>query len=169
MIKQLIPEGYCLKCQGCCRFREEFSAWLPCLLEEEVQDLLGRQDIPAASLSADKRIHPIPGPDNNGFLCPFLGLAENKCGIYRLRPFECQLYPFLLNLRRNKVFLTVDLNCPYAREHLHSPGFIEYTAWLVSFLNTPQQLKVLRDNPQLLQAYEEVAEIIELKALDENK
>src|SRR3989338_7615176 len=162
MIKQLIPAGYCLKCQGCCRFSEECSVWAPCLLDEEIQALLDR-DIPVASISAGKRLHPAPAGSGGSFLCPFLDCQGNLCRIYDLRPFECQFYPFLLNLRHEKVLLTVDLNCPYARRHLNSPEFQGYTLWLTSFLNAPQQRKILRDNPQLLQAYEEVAELIALK------
>ncbi|MFA4889070.1 MAG: YkgJ family cysteine cluster protein [Candidatus Omnitrophota bacterium] len=163
MIKQLIPKDYCLKCKGCCRFKEEISVWAPCLLEEEIQDLLDRK-IPPASISLKRRIHPVQVPGQEGFLCPFLNTEDNHCKIYAFRPFECQLYPFLLNLRDKKIILTVDLNCPYVQEAAKTPAFKDYTAYLAEFLNSPPQMKLLKSNPQLLQAYEEVAEIIELNS-----
>ncbi len=166
MIRQLIPQEVCLKCRGCCRFKQMDSAWSPCLLDEEIQDLLD-QKIPPAFISADKKLLPIPEPQGVGFICPFLEAKDNKCKIYELRPFECQLYPFLIHLRGKKVILTLDLNCPYVREHLKSVGFKIYTDYLINFLNSPAQTKILKDNPQIIQAYEEVMDIIELDLADE--
>ena len=134
MITQFVPEEFCLKCQGCCRFRKEDSAWSPCLLDEEVQDLLDRK-IPPAAISSCRRLVAIPNPQGEGFICPFLGLEDNKCQIYSFRPFECQFYPFLLNVRGKKVLLTVDINCPYVSERLNTPEFHKYTDYLSDYLN----------------------------------
>ncbi|MFH0858568.1 MAG: YkgJ family cysteine cluster protein [Candidatus Omnitrophota bacterium] len=169
MIRQFVPESACLKCAGCCRFKEADSVWLPCLLNEEAQELADREGIPAVSISIDKKIQPKPNPGGEGFVCAFLGCKDNKCGVYRFRPFECQLYPFLINLRNKRVLLTVDLNCPYIKDHLNSKELNEYIDYLVSFLNSSAQIKILKNNPQLLQAYEEVSEIVELKISDEIK
>jgi Fe-S-cluster containining protein len=167
MIKQIIPQEFCLKCRGCCRFKALNSAWSPCLLEEEVQDMLDK-DIPAASISANRKLIPVSDPAAaEGFICPFLDAQENKCKIYGFRPFECQLYPFLIDLRGKKVILTLDLNCPYVSEHLKDDEFRKYIDSLASFLNSPAQLKVLKDNPQIIQAYEEVLDIMELELPDE--
>jgi len=163
MMKQVIPQDVCLKCQGCCRFGEQDSAWVPCLLDEEIQSLLDKQGLPPALLSAGKKIQPVGSPAGEGFICAFFDPQANKCKIYDCRPFECQLYPFLINLRVNKVLLTVDLNCPYVKEHLNTKEFQEYSAYLAAFLNQPSQLKLLKGNPQVIQAYEEVLDIIELK------
>ena len=172
MIKQFIPQGFCLKCQGCCRFREANSVWAPCLLDEEAQGLLDK-DIAAALISIDKRIVPIPNPGQDGFtppiragagfICPFLSPADNKCKIYGSRPLECQLYPFLINLRGKRVLLTVDLNCPYVKENIKTEGFKKYTEYLTTFLNAPAQVRILKDNPQIIKAYEEALDILELK------
>jgi Fe-S-cluster containining protein len=162
MIKQLIPQGVCLKCQGCCRYSQADSVWTPCLLEEEVQDLLDRKDLPPASISINKKILAVPNQSQDGFICAFLNSPDNKCRIYESRPLECQLYPFLISVRANKVYLTVDLNCPYVKENLKSEKFKEYTEYLTAFLNTPAQLRILKDNPQIIQAYEEVLDILEL-------
>jgi uncharacterized protein len=168
-MKQLIPQGYCLKCQGCCRFRESSSVWLPCLLDEEIQGLLDRKDIPAATISMDKKIQPVQFPGGEGFVCAFLSPEENKCKIFETRPFECQLYPFLINLRDKKVILTVDLNCSYVKDNINTKEFKEYADYLADFMNLRPQLKLLRDNPQIIQAYEEVLDIIELNINDEIK
>ncbi len=166
MIKQIVPQEVCLKCRGCCRFKKIYSAWSPCLLDEEIQDLLDKE-IPSAFISAEKKLLPVPNPQGEGFICPFLDAKDNKCKIYGFRPFECQLYPFLINLRSGKVILTLDLNCPYVQEHLKDNEFKKYTGHLVTFLNSPAQRKTLKDNPRVLQAYEEVLDIIALEPPDE--
>lgn len=168
-LKQFVPQEVCLKCQGCCRFKEQDSVWSPCLLDEEILELVDKEGIPPASISSNKRIVPVPCEGIEGFICAFLDAKENKCKMYTMRPFECQLYPFLLNLRDKKIILTVDLNCPYIQEHINTKEFKEYAEYLTAFLNSPKQIKMLKDNPHLLQAYEEVAEIIELNINNEIK
>jgi len=162
VIKQFVPQEFCLKCQGCCRFKEANSVWSPCLLDEEIQELLDKPGIPAASISVDRRIQPIANPGGADFICPFLEIQENKCQIYDLRPFECQLYPFLINLRNDKVLLTVDLNCPYVYEKINSQEAKDYIVYLTGYLNSKPLRLMLKDNPQIIQAYEEVREIAEL-------
>lgn len=168
MIKQFIPSEVCLRCNGCCRFAQQDSVWSPCLLDEEIQDLLDR-NIPSAFISSQRQILSVPNPSENNFVCPFLDVKENKCKIYEFRPFECQLYPFLINLRGKKVILTVDLNCPYIKQNLKSKEFKEYTEYLIAFLNSPAQIKILKSNPQIIQAYEEISKIVELNLLDESR
>lgn len=169
MIKQFVPQEACLKCRGCCRFKEYNSVWSPCLLDEEIQELLDKEGIPAASISIDRRLQPIANPDGTDFICPFLNSLDNKCKIYFTRPFECQLYPFLINLRKKKVLLTVDLNCPYACEKINSQEFKDYILYLSNFLNAPEQIEMFKDNPQLIQAYEEVREVAQLNLPHETK
>jgi Fe-S-cluster containining protein len=169
MIKQFVPQEFCLKCRGCCRFKEADSVWSPCLLDEEIQGLLDKPGIPVASISIGRRIQPIPNPEGEDFICPFLGIADNRCKIYATRPFECQLYPFLINLRKGKVLLTVDLNCPYVYEQINRPAAKEYIAYLTDYLNSKPLKSLLKDNPQIIQAYEEVREVAELSLPDEIK
>ena len=125
-------------------------------MDEELQELLDKPGIPAASISIDRRIQPIANPQGADFICPFLETRDNKCKIYSTRPFECQLYPFLINLRKDKVLLTVDLNCPYVYEKINSQEAKEYIVYLTGYLNSTPLLSMLKDNPQIIQAYEEV-------------
>ena len=161
-VKQFIPQEVCLKCQGCCRFKDLDSVWSPCLLDEEIQDFLDRK-IPPAAISSERSLLPIPNPQGQGYICPFLNIQDNKCSIYNFRPFECQLYPFLINLRSGKVLLTVDLNCPYISENFKSKELKKHTEDLIAFLNSPRQIELLKDNPWIIRAYEEVLDLIELK------
>ena len=162
MIKQFVPSEVCLKCKGCCRFNDMNSVWAPCLLDEDIQNLLDR-DIPSAVISIDKRLLSIPVEGAATYLCPFLGSDGNKCKVYDIRPFECQLYPFLLSVRNKKINLTIDLNCPYASEMVNKKEFKDYMEYLTAYLNSPAQVELLKENPHILQAYEDVLDIVELK------
>lgn len=162
MIKQFVPSEFCIKCKGCCRFKEAGSVWSPCLLDEEIQTILDKKGIPVASISIDRHIQPVACPGCSELVCPYLAVSENKCQIYEMRPFECQLYPFLLNLRKGKVLLTVDLNCPYVYEKINNQEAKEYIIYLTGLLNSPKMLKLFKDNPQIIQAYEEVREVAEI-------
>lgn len=138
-------------------------------MDEEIQELIDKPLIPQASISIDRRLQPIANPAGLGFICPLLSCADNKCKIYNTRPFECQLYPFLLNLRQGKVLLTVDLNCPYVYEKINSRPAKEYIVYLTEYLNSAPVLSLLVDNPQIIQAYEEVSEVAEINLPHEIK
>jgi Fe-S-cluster containining protein len=169
MIKQFVPQEFCLQCRLCCRFKEANSVWSPCLLDEEIQTLLDKPTVPVASISLDRRIQPIANPQGVGFICPFLETLDNKCKIYSTRPFECQLYPFLINVRKDKVLLTVDLNCPYVYAKINSQEAKDYIVYLTHYLNSGPLRSLLKDNPQIIQAYEEVREVAELNLPHETK
>jgi hypothetical protein len=62
--------------------------------------------------------------------------------------------------------LTVDPNCPYVKENLSTKEFKAHLEYLNNFLNSPRKLKILKNNPQIIQAYEDVLDIMELKITD---
>jgi len=173
MIQQFVPSDFCLdKCRCCCRFSQQESIWSPCLLNDEIQVFL-KNNIPPSIASQDKKMRLIPFPKQNNlnsaghmatiFVCPFLNTQDGKCKIYAFRPFECQLYPFLINCRNKKKFLAVDLGCPFVKENLDKKEFKEYMSYLAEFLNNPGQLDILKDNPQIIQVYEDALDLVELK------
>lgn len=167
MIKQFIPDEYCLKCRGCCRFAEEDSVWSPCLLDEDMKEL-SENNLAPSIISSHKKVrlvlfHGIGKYKENNFACSLLGQEDNRCKIYSFRPFECQLYPFLLNKKGKKVFLAADLNCPYARENLETPLLKKYTRYLNKLLSRPRRLSSLKNNPQIIQEYPEALNLGQLK------
>ena len=161
MIKQFIPQEYCLKCRVCCRFSEEGSIWSPILLDGEMDKLLEHR-IPPSFFSYDKRIRLQSQPRQDNFTCSFFDSGDNKCKIYDLRPFECQLYPFLLNRDSNAIFLALDLRCPFIQQNLQPAVFQEYAKDIVDFLNSPEGQALLKNNPQLIQEYPGVLNVAEL-------
>ncbi|MFA5090300.1 MAG: YkgJ family cysteine cluster protein [Candidatus Omnitrophota bacterium] len=159
MIKQFTCEAFCLECRGCCRFSQEDSVWLPYLLKEEEGALLKAKGVGSISY---QKIYPVRSKNEDGFLCPFLGVSRNKCGIYLQRPFECQLYPFLLNSSQGRVYLAQDPHCPYLKEKEGSNELKEYIDCLIAFINSPAQLKIIQNNLKIIHEYPGVENIAKL-------
>jgi hypothetical protein len=59
----------------------------------------------------------------------------------------------------------VHLNCPFIKESLDSEDFKEYVTYLVELCFSPGQREILKNNPQVIQPYEETQDIRELKGL----
>lgn len=161
MIEQVIPQDYCLGCKGCCRFSQQDSVWLPVLLREEIEELLEKNFSPSL-IAQDKKIHSLPYPEQNNFICSFFKAQDNKCKIYAFRPFQCQLYPFLINRKGDSVFLAIDLKCPFVQENLKNQKFKRYSQDLTELLKSPNKRETLKNNPQIIQAYEGALNLAEL-------
>lgn len=161
MIKQFVPQKTCLKCQGCCRFAQAESVWTPYLLDEEVNALAGDGLLPSM-ISSDKSIRAVASKEQGIFFCPFLNANKNKCQIYSRRPLECRIYPFIINRKDKKIFLAVDLHCPFSKDALGSTPFKEYVRYLTGLLNRKYYRNILKKNPRIIQEYETVTDLKEL-------
>lgn len=161
MIRQFVDSGFCLKCKGCCRFAEAYSVWPPALLDSEIAGLL-RNNIPPAAISDKKQIRLIPNMKEGCFVCSLLDLESNKCRIYSLRPLECQIYPFLLNRKGNQVFLSVDFNCPFAKEKEASSELKEYAKYLIDILKNQDYKELFKKNPQVIKSYPDAFDLGEI-------
>lgn len=149
---QIIPDGYCLKCKGCCRFSRERSEWGVHLTLDE-QRALGIEDT----------VIPSPkDPASGTCFCVLFDARQEQCTVYYKRPLECRLYPFLINRRGSTVFLAIDLNCPYAREHYETREMRDYIASLVVECDTPDFIRRLKESPWLIQSYDGVLNIAPL-------
>ncbi|MGE5307997.1 MAG: YkgJ family cysteine cluster protein [Deltaproteobacteria bacterium] len=150
-MEQIIPDGYCLGCRGCCRFSHSEGPWLPQLLNGEKK----RHAEGVRVVACDEK-------QGCAFRCVHLDTGANTCAIYRTRPFECRLYPFVLNRRDGKFFLSVDPNCRYIEEHSGGKDFKAYADRVRRFLAAPEVIEELRCNRDMFQSYTDVRDIAEL-------
>ncbi|MFH0826875.1 MAG: YkgJ family cysteine cluster protein [Candidatus Omnitrophota bacterium] len=162
MIKQIIPSEFCLSCRGCCRFAQPETSWSPVLLDSEIRQLL-EDNYPPSLISKTKRIRPVPDTQSDRFLCAFLSPDDFACKIYSSRPLDCRLYPFMINRKGNKVFLACDLRCLFVEKNLGAGEFKEYIQCVFDFLNSPPTLNLLKNNPQMIQEYEGLLDLQEIK------
>ena len=95
--------------------------------------------------------------------CTFFDQKTNQCQIYHDRPFECQLYPFLLRRRGKAIYLSVHKNCPHIQEKINSPEFDQYVSRLKEFLDTKETRSFFVYNQTLANDYagyeEEIADL----------
>jgi Fe-S-cluster containining protein len=129
-MKQFVPSEICLKCNGCCRYKEEGSAWRPKLGAGEQADLA---DLITAGDVLDAQNYIKTAQVCGGHYCKFLNQGDNTCGIYAKRPFECSLYPFILSQTPDGVKLYVHLSCPYVQDHMAHEEYDAYVAYLKGF------------------------------------
>ena len=142
-----------MKCDGCCRFKESTRSWLPMVAPaEKDQGRLADEIFSKDSLDRTGRIKSVPC-HSGGYQCSFFQPEGNTCGIYRQRPFECQLYPFVLAKDNNKTVVNVHLNCPFVQETFNTPAFEQYVQYLKGFFAQEEIQKFLRNNPFLVGDY----------------
>lgn len=131
-----IPDGICLECRQCCRFLTVDDDWRPRTLAAERQD-------------AD--IAPVCGGDgyvlttSNGQVhnCKFLIEENNHCVVYRKRPFECSLYPFVLRRQEGRTFVAAHLGCPYMQETFGTDVYNAYVGKLRDVFTARETIDLL--------------------------
>ncbi len=161
-LKQLVPEEICLKCDTCCHFSENGSIWGPQFSESEAKYLVENDVLPPAlfrghhkndtgfkekdSLEVNLIEH------ESCFICPCLDSSNHKCKIYKHRPFDCRLYPFLLTKKDNKLYLARDKKCPYF-DSADRAVVEEFTDYLNKELSRKGAIDFLIQNKELFSEY----------------
>ena len=161
-MKQFVPQEVCLSCDGCCRFKEENSPWRPKVTAAELQGPIqqGLAERILAHSTAQGHIKTVSCGGQH--ICSFLNPQNNTCGIYPGRPFECQLYPFVLVRGKDEtVGVCVHLNCPYIQESRSTKEFEEYVRYLREFFNRRDVRDFLHNNPSLGGDYAQYAKELE--------
>jgi len=138
-IKQYVSRRFCLGCLGCCRYNSNSSIWAPALLDEE-KKVLGLEKLE-------------PVVYRQAYICCFLNPETNLCKIYKRRPWECRLYPFLLNSYNNKIYLSLDLNCPDIKDKTNTKGFKSYVNYLIQYFRKPSVVNILNRNRLVFHSY----------------
>lgn len=159
-LKNLIPENVCLACEGCCRYAERHSVWQPLFLFEEIVELTEKNVLPTCLFTHAHGRASVRGParidllaTTQGFICPCFDMKDNRCKIYAHRPFDCQLYPFVLLKRHPKAYLGVDEKCPYIQKHLTATAAKDYIEYLLDIFSTREFCELLKNNPDIIQDY----------------
>ena len=164
-LPQFVPSSVCLACDGCCRFKDEHSAWRPKVSSEEILENVSQEKglaeiiFSKESVASDGHLKTrnAHGPCH----CTFFNLEKNTCGIYSQRPFECQLYPFLLIKKDAGMVIGVHLNCPYVQEKRHTEIFDNYVSVLKQYFKESQGADFIRRNLSLAGDYSAYQEEIE--------
>ena len=150
-----VPEQTCLSCQGCCRFNAVNSQWRPKISEEEIEDIhqtmeSGRNIYFSATVDQEHFLKTSEIPKSHQSMatcqCTFFDIENNKCKIYKQRPFDCRLYPFLLVEKNGAYFVGVHLNCPFIEKTRYQPVFKDHVEKLKQFFAQPDVLEYFKRN-----------------------
>lgn len=168
-MKQFVPSEVCLGCDGCCRFKEEDSAWRPRITDSEKKQISTKPGL------ADKIFSKVKVGDDHQLttvlchglhICTFFNPEHNTCGIYHARPFDCQLYPFVMTRNEGRAVVSVHLLCPHIQEKKDSEEFVQYAQYLRGFFARPDVITFLQKNPFMIGDYspyrDELEELFEL-------
>ena len=154
-LNQFVPSEVCLQCDGCCRFKEENSAWQPKMAKEEIAQL---RKTGLADLILSKEIFSQEGSIktiscHGEHLCSFFNPQDHTCRIYSSRPFECRLYPFVLTRKNKQTVISVHRLCPFVQQKRSTRDFDDYVAYLKNFFQEKEILAFLKRNPDLAGDY----------------
>jgi Fe-S-cluster containining protein len=131
-LRQLIQKKFCLACKGCCRFKERQSLWRPKVYASE-ERLLKHKHFDKTFLDHQGRVATRACGDDH--VCLFLDLLTNECQVYKARPFECELYPFLFIKKQEGIFLAAHLACPFIQQVQSSEQLEKYGSYLKKFFD----------------------------------
>jgi Fe-S-cluster containining protein len=156
-----VPEKTCLACQGCCRFNATNSQWRPKISEEEIdavhQESAFGKKIFRGTVDHEHFLQtfdiPKVQPYSAQCQCTFFDIENNRCKIYKQRPFDCRLYPFLLVKKDNAYFVGVHLNCPYIEKTRHEVPFTEQVEKVKKFFEQQHVLEYFKRNKLLAGEY----------------
>lgn len=158
-VPQFVPQDVCLACEGCCRFDRADSGWRPKLGESE-REFLTEMIFSGGHVD---RHHMLKARVTGGVChCTCFDAQAKVCGIYRYRPFECRLYPFLLMKQGAEVCVGVHLACPHIQNHLDSEAYRHFQQTLKTYFHDPETLAFLKDNPALIRDYSDYAREIDV-------
>ncbi|MDP3143463.1 MAG: YkgJ family cysteine cluster protein [Candidatus Omnitrophota bacterium] len=179
-LKQLIPSSTCLHCQICCRFPEKNTVWQPRL--SRIETVAFKNEAPRAKargflernterprlqgavlwprmykrwLAARIKKGAIELKRIGGlFCCSFFNAKGNSCQIYKIRPFDCRLYPFVLIDLQDKIILAAHQLCPFVAQSIQTKKFQSHASYLKKFFAKKGIQDFLKANPSLIQDYQ---------------
>ncbi|MFH1361007.1 MAG: YkgJ family cysteine cluster protein [Candidatus Omnitrophota bacterium] len=155
-LKQFVPSEICLRCDGCCRFRDEKSVWRPKMSKEEIPASSDQENKDSSArfiMDDDGYVKTVPNKDTR--VCQFFAPKTNTCHIYEKRPLECRLYPFMLISDQKHMVMAVHTRCPFIQEKEKTQELQAYVDDLKEFCLRKETIEFLERNPSLAGDYQE--------------
>ena len=116
--------------------------------------------------TAGSQVDLVKNPMDEGYLCPAFDVQSGRCGIYDVRPLDCQLYPLALmwDASGREVLLGWDSKCPFMRDAVPSHAIREYAGNVVAMSLTDETIvEEIVAHPRLIGRFQD--DVIVLKAL----
>lgn len=165
VLPQLVPESACCRCDVCCRFPEADSFLRPYFTGLEISDAVAH-GVPASFFpdQSGSQVDLVKNSIGEGYLCPAFDPKLGRCGIYDVRPLDCQLYPLALmwDATSREVLLGWDSKCPFMRDAPAS-AIREYADRVATSLADEAIVETIVAHPRLIGPFQE--DVVVLKAL----
>lgn len=151
-------------CRHCCKFRKERLYFAPKITDNEIDRIKSNglykpvffpfknsKKVFQISLTKSKKLKDI-------FVCPYLDENTHKCNIYRIRPFDCNFWPFIFMYDKSgKKVLIAHFN----KEKCQATDLmskIKYKDYLDKnldkWINEKNIIELVKEYPELIWDYE---------------
>lgn len=155
-LKQFVPAEYCFQCQGCCVFDSTETPWRPFMAQEErLRSVFKNPEKGLDNTHVNPQGYINTVCEEGKGRCQVFDRQKFLCESYHVRPFECQIYPFMVVEKEGRPFLAAHLGCPYVHEHWRDEGFNEYVSYLIERMQKPAVKNFLFRNQGIVRPYEE--------------
>jgi len=164
-LRQLVPSSVCLKCDVCCRYPQRITPYTPYFFSEEAKKAMAEGgEFSAIGKVIDTK--PFPLFHRDCYICQFFDPQNNACKIYTLRPFDCQLYPFMVTYDKDfkSIILVLDTKCPYLLNKLKTKETRSYIDYLVSIFEDQNMVEEINTNKNFISEFQE--EFVVLRKLE---
>ena len=170
---QIISSKDCKGCNDkCCRFAPHLLRFSPIFTEEEFNKVVKKSFSRGLFKKVSKDIYQLRlrKKEEGHYICPFL-TEDDKCSIQKIKPYECEIWPFILmrgkGKNRNKVYLMIDeANECHAIEKASKEKIKKYIKYLKKYLESGRTIKLFRKYPKVISDYDcDLTGICYLKSL----
>ncbi|HXV67985.1 MAG TPA: phosphatidylglycerol lysyltransferase domain-containing protein [Nitrospira sp.] len=164
-LPQFVPSSVCFHCDVCCRFPDVESFLRPYFTNREIAAATAH-GVAASSFpdASGSQITLALNPAGEGYLCPAFDPATSRCGIYEVRPLDCQLYPLALmwNADHTEVLLGWDTKCPFMREAVPE-AIMAHAERVAILLATGAMIDTIVAHPRVIGRFQD--DVVVLKVL----
>ena len=157
---KVITSSDCFACRGCCTFDAKYPDYAPLFTTEQrdrVQTEFATEAIVFLPVGRMWRIGLREMPGTGRCVCPLLDVQSGSCRVYSYGIFDCDTWPYQVQVRGGRRLLTLTSECPVVGEE-RMAAMVARGAELV-----PQMLEGVTQYPErLMPDYEGVQVLADL-------
>lgn len=159
-LKTITKSADCFACPSpCCRFAKEDIYFAPVITDQE-KKILKETGIKFGSSRKGKRVFLLklkPSRSNKQiYVCPFLKEENGACLVYKQRPLDCSLWPFIFSKStdgKKTILACFTKICPSLNK-ISTQEKKKYLEYLKNWLEEIDYKQLLKDYPELVWNYE---------------
>jgi len=158
-------------CRSCCKFKKKEVYFAPKITKKEIAKIKssGLYQPVFVPFKNSEKVFQISltksKTSNSTFVCPFLNEKTQLCNIYKIRPFDCAFWPFILmyDKKKNKILVAhvTQESCLITNELSKTEFETYYKKNANKWINKKNITKLTSDYPDLIWDYETNTFVVE--------